>query len=98
MKLPASLLATVALAAGCEQAVDFERRSAPPVHETTTTKAPIETVRVIEDRPYAQPPGAAPIVKPQPAPAPLVIKPRPKPVSKPKPKVAAHVCGPCGMG
>lgn len=95
MKLPASLLATVALAAGCEK-VDFEHRSAAPAAEPTAKVAPVETVRVIEE---AQP-AAAPIWRAEPTPEPLVIKPTvtPKPKTKPKAKVTAHVCGPCGMG
>lgn len=95
MKLPASLLATVALAAGCEK-VDFEHRSAPAATESTANVAPVETVRVIEE----SQPAAAPIWKAEPTPAPLVIKPSvtPKPKTKPKAKITAHVCGPCGMG
>ena len=94
MKLPAHILALCVATAGCETAVDFERRSAPPA-PTVTKKGATERIEIVQEQPsYAQPPpAAAPITKvaPKPIAKPTII-PKPAPVSK------AHVCGPCGMG
>ena len=92
MKLPAALLATLALA-GCEQ-VDFEHRSAP-AKAPTDVKAPVEKVRIIETQP-----AAAPIWKP--APPQTNVKPPPPTV---KVRTKHTGCGEdsdvpvkCGMG
>lgn len=94
MKLPATLLATLALA-GCEK-VDFEHRSAPPPPAPTATKAPVETIRIIETQP-----AAAPKWSPPPPPQPTVI---PTPPAPPKVRPKHSGCGDgaelvkCGMG
>ncbi len=95
MKLPANVLALCLLAtAGCETAVDFDRRSAPPA-PTTTAKGVPERIEIVQEQPsYAQPPpAAAPITRP-PVAKKVTRYPAPKPVPAPK----LHACGPCGMG
>jgi hypothetical protein len=89
MKLPAHILALCVATAGCETAVDFERRSAPPA--PTRVKGTPERIEIVQEQPrFAQPPpAAAPITKPV-----VTKRPAPKPIAQPK----AHVCGPCGMG
>ena len=94
MKLPASLLAVLALA-GCEQAVDFEHRSAPP-QPTANKQTPVQTIRIIESQP-----AVAPKIKPAPQPTVTPTPPTP-PTVKVKPKHSG--CGDgvelvkCGMG
>lgn len=97
MKLPASVLAKLCLTgvvagAGCETAVDFERRNPPPA--PVAKKGVPERIEIVQEQPRyaAPPPAAAPITK---AP-PTIVKPTLRPV--PTPQSKAHACGPCGMG
>ena len=95
MKLPANVLAKLCLtgvvaSAGCETAVEFERRSAP-----APAKPVVQRVEVELDRPtYAKPPpGATRRIVPTPTPRPTI-----KPTIVPTPRASLKSCGPCGMG
>jgi hypothetical protein len=104
MKLPSNVLAKLALgsamvaSAGCETAVDFERRQAAPAPlKVEVTKEPV--VVELELPRFAEPPpepAVAPRTKHVPAPTPVL---KVKPKSTPKPQaIQPNSCGPCGMG
>jgi len=97
MKLPANVLAKLCLtgvvaSAGCETAVEFERRSAPPPAPPVVQRVEVELGHVGPT--YAKPPpGATRRIVPTPTPRPTI-----KPTIVPTPRASLKSCGPCGMG